>query len=294
MNMDHVPHSKHAYLILAHNNPKILEILVGMLDDERNDIYLHVDKKSGLLAEVSLKTERAGLHILEKRLDVRWGDLSLVEVEFLVFEEAHKHGPYAYYHLISGVDLPIKPQDYIHEFFRKNAGCEFIGYSEGEYSDWLLEKRTAHYHFFTEYIKSSWLKRRLHGITTGFLWHVLPKRKWDYPLYRGNNWVSITEKMVTHLLKYKSWVLKAFRHTEAADEIFLQTIAMLDPDVKFYDQYNEFDGAARAIDWDRGNPYVWHMCDKDILKASPSVFARKFDWSVDKDIITWLSKEYGK
>lgn len=36
---------KHAYLILAHNDPKVLELLVRLLDDSRNDIYIHVDKK---------------------------------------------------------------------------------------------------------------------------------------------------------------------------------------------------------------------------------------------------------
>ena len=34
---------KHAYLIIAHNEPNILKTLLLMLDDERNDVYLHVD-----------------------------------------------------------------------------------------------------------------------------------------------------------------------------------------------------------------------------------------------------------
>ncbi len=37
---------RHAFLILAHNEFQILRILLSMLDDERNDIYLHIDKKS--------------------------------------------------------------------------------------------------------------------------------------------------------------------------------------------------------------------------------------------------------
>ncbi len=35
---------RHAYLILAHNEPKILQTLVEMIDDERDDIYIHIDK----------------------------------------------------------------------------------------------------------------------------------------------------------------------------------------------------------------------------------------------------------
>ena len=37
---------KHAYCIMAHGNWKQLQMLVNVIDDERNDIYLHVDAKS--------------------------------------------------------------------------------------------------------------------------------------------------------------------------------------------------------------------------------------------------------
>lgn len=37
---------KHAYCIMAHGNWKQLQMLVNMIDDGRNDIYLHVDAKS--------------------------------------------------------------------------------------------------------------------------------------------------------------------------------------------------------------------------------------------------------
>ena len=37
---------KHAFLIIAHNELSILNILLTMLDDSRNDIYLHLNKKA--------------------------------------------------------------------------------------------------------------------------------------------------------------------------------------------------------------------------------------------------------
>ena len=36
---------KHAYLIMVHNQPDLLKKLVTLLDDERNDIYIHADIK---------------------------------------------------------------------------------------------------------------------------------------------------------------------------------------------------------------------------------------------------------
>lgn len=64
---------KHAYLIMAHNNPGVLKVLLEMIDDERNDIFLHVDKKSTLLRDNDFATKNAQLHVLQKRINVKWG-----------------------------------------------------------------------------------------------------------------------------------------------------------------------------------------------------------------------------
>lgn len=39
-----------------------------------------------------------------------------------LFMWAASHGHYAYYHLLSGMDLPIKDQDTVHAFFERNSG----------------------------------------------------------------------------------------------------------------------------------------------------------------------------
>lgn len=90
-----------------------------MLDDERNDVYLHVDARAVELFNQfkDFQLKKGKLIILKNRIAVHWGDLSQVEVEYRLFETALNNGPYTYYHLLSGVDLPIKTQDYIHEFF---------------------------------------------------------------------------------------------------------------------------------------------------------------------------------
>ncbi|UVV53809.1 hypothetical protein NXY15_04150 [Bacteroides thetaiotaomicron] len=41
---------KHAYLIIAHNEFEILKRLIQALDDERNDIYIHFDRKAESLS----------------------------------------------------------------------------------------------------------------------------------------------------------------------------------------------------------------------------------------------------
>lgn len=39
--------SKHAFLVTAHKDDKVLHTLMRVLDDERNDIFIHMDAKSG-------------------------------------------------------------------------------------------------------------------------------------------------------------------------------------------------------------------------------------------------------
>ena len=65
---------KHAYLILAHNEFELLRLLVSLLDDPRNDLYIHFDKKVEALPEI--RVQQAGLTILERRIDVRWGAIN--------------------------------------------------------------------------------------------------------------------------------------------------------------------------------------------------------------------------
>lgn len=36
---------KHAYLIMAHGNFRILRCLLELIDDFRNDIFIHIDAK---------------------------------------------------------------------------------------------------------------------------------------------------------------------------------------------------------------------------------------------------------
>lgn len=79
---------KHAFLIIAHNEYPVLEVLLSMLDDERNDIYLHIDKRATELFQQikKVKMQKAGFYLIENPIKVYWGDISQVQVEYLLFE----------------------------------------------------------------------------------------------------------------------------------------------------------------------------------------------------------------
>ena len=94
-----------------------------------------------------VKMQKAGFYLIENPIKVYWGDISQVQVEYLLFETALSHGPYAYYHLLSGTDLPIKSQDYIHAFFQQNAGKEFVGFWQDAAHQRDLERKVFRYYF---------------------------------------------------------------------------------------------------------------------------------------------------
>lgn len=114
---------KHAYLIMAHTQFEVLRVLLGLLDYGENDIYLHIDKKvknidTGCLYDL---VKEAKLKILDNRVNVKWGTFSQIECELRLLEEATKK-KHSYYHLMSGVDLPLKSQKEIHAFFERSGG----------------------------------------------------------------------------------------------------------------------------------------------------------------------------
>ena len=72
----------HAYLILAHSNFGQLKKLVELLDDPRNDIFIHIDGKAKFDGRGWDKICRySRLTLLKKRIKVHWGGVSIMKSE---------------------------------------------------------------------------------------------------------------------------------------------------------------------------------------------------------------------
>ena len=278
---------KHAYLIIAHNEFKLLELLVGELDDIRNDIYIHFDAKCYEIP--SLQCINSKLYILPNRIDVHWGDYSQIETEMLLFEKAHgmqmKYNlHYQYYHLISEVDIPLKSQDYIHNFFDSHNGKEFLGFFQGNIET-ELRKKVQLYHLFPKYFTKSRninLKTILRALFCRTQLFVGYKRNNDIDLFRGTNWASVTNDFVEYLLSRKEEIYQRFHHTFCADEIYKHTLCWNSPfKYRIFNSQNEALGCMREINWviteDMSFLPSFTIADYKRLKESPMLFARKFD-----------------
>ena len=269
---------KHAYLILAHNQFELLQILVSCLDDPRNDIFVHLDAKVSRMPE--LHVDRAGLYMLDSRVDVRWGDVSVVKAEYALFEAALKNGPYQYYHLLSGADLPLKSQDYIHDFFDEHNGKEFIGYTLTEVTPEVVRK-VQRWHLFPRQFRSKSMAVRIPRSLVIRLQEMLGiKRNKGIAFKKGTQWVSITDGLVRYIVEHKDWTLRTFRNTFCSDEVFVQTLCWQSPfQTSIYNTESDAEGCMRAIKWENGCLNDWSEKDIDTLKDSPALFARKFNSS---------------
>ena len=289
---------RHAYMILAHGGWNQLERLVGLLDDPDNDVYVHIDRKAKDCPFDRLRAATEHSHVaLFNEIDVRWGCYEMVEAELLLLEQARQTG-YDYYHLLSGADLPLKPQREIHAFFEQNRGREFVHFAPDAAREGNPEiaRRTRLYH-------------PLQRFRRGFRQPVLNKmavlvdraqmaaqlclgvdRMRKHPgleIRYGSQWFSITDALAAHLLTHRSMIREVFRCTSCADELFVQTLVH---NSEFRERlyHPVYDGSRlanqRYIDWSsstNGSPHTFRMADFDAIVSSGCLFARKFSMDAD-------------
>lgn len=281
---------KHAYLILWHKNDSQLIRLLQTLDDERNDIYIHADKKTQGFSQDKLKNavKRANV-FFTKRIRVTWGGYSVVKATLVLLKESTDNGEYAYYHLLSGEDLPIKTQEYIHEFCQKNADREFVKIKSGAATDPERQEKLAYYRFFQELARKnssfSKLFARAEKVSLSIQkrLNVNRIRGKENLLYSSSQWFSITHDFAKHILRQEKRIARQFRWTNCPDEVFVQSIVM---NSGFRSRVHP---NMRLIDWERreekSHPHIFRKEDYGMLRGSDCLFARKFDETVDAEII---------
>lgn len=291
---------KHAYLIMIHDDLYQFEKLISLLDDKRNDLYIHVDKKMKNFDfnKYTNYLQNASVKFID-RFDVRWGSVMQIKVTLELIKASIKE-KHNYYHFISGACLPIKNQDYIHDFFNK-SGKDFIEYDDfNNISDnnlnrikyhHLLEKLWRHKNKFIEKL-SRFIERNFVKVekTMG----INRLKNSNLVFRKGPNWFSITENTAKYILEKSSDYLKYFRYSYCADELFVQSIiynSTLKDNLYFKDNKTS---CMRYIDWERGNPWTFKMEDLNNLLKSDMLFARKFSSKVDREIIDKIYKEVKK
>lgn len=283
---------RHAYLILVHKNPGQLRKLITLLDDSRNDIYVHIDGKASFDPDEFKSVCRfSRLVFIVPRLKVYWGGVNSMRCELSLLREAVSAGPYSYYHLISGMDLPIKDQDTIHDFFDRNEGKEFFDFWE---MDEDIYERVRYYTLFPEG-EGNFLTHFVNGLFKDVQKAVGYSINKDIDFHFSSVWFSMTDALARYVISKETWLERVFAHTSNCDELFLATVVWNSPfrehlynsEVARNHAVNESN--MRFIDWSRGgshrHPWTFRSEDWNLLMSVPHFWARKFDEGTDSNII---------
>lgn len=284
---------RHAFLIIAHDCIDELQYLIKALDNNYNDIFIHLDKRASFgPEELSGLVSHSTLTFL-KRQKVVWGGSSQIEVELNLFEAAYAEHQYQYFHLLSGVDYPVKPMSYIHNFFENHNGENFIKIEDNPSN---FDMRFDQYHLLQNVLVGK--KRNLWkyaDFASCYLQRLIGIRRFrnnpDRPMHKYINWVSVTEEVVALLVQHRSSILRQYRWTYCCDEVFLLAQIWNTPLRRTISPL----GNLRFIEWKwfskhDSSPRVLTIDDLDTLQEPDILFARKFQHPKSDELYAALAE----
>ena len=281
---------KLTYLIMAHKDFKILELLVDLLNQNNIDIIIHIDSKSEIDLDRFIKKFESYNYVrfLEKRIAVNWGGFSLLEAQLMLLFASRQIGLGDYVSFISGQDLPLKTTNEIIKFLQKNRGKEFIEFFDIPNRKWSGNGGKDRYEFF-------WLVDQIGYNKSKQFVEIQKKeniyRKFPHQLkpYGGSNWMTISKECAEYICEYiinNPKIIDYFKYTVHPDEMLFQTLIL---NSNFKDKV--INDNLRYIDWNSSTaslPKILNKDDMRSLQKSTCHFARKFDTKVDKEIIDEL------
>ncbi len=272
---------KIAYFIMVHHKPEQFGWLMRALANPTDLFFVHVDLKSRL----GIKSERRGVMaavrdivkdipnavILPSRF-TNWGGWSLSQILIDTIGYALKQDDsWTHFVNLSGQCFPLAAASVIRERLAASNGAIHVE---------MLPIR--------ELPADDWHHRSLRMFETPLRAHILKGRQPDPAMFemdhKGSQWVMLprdfcrwimTDPMVAEISRY-------LRRRLLSDELILQTLVANSP---FRSRLAPSYG--RAIIWP--GPKTLTIDDGDWLEQSSALFARKFDWVQDADILHRLA-----
>ena len=286
---------KHAYLVMVHNNYKVLEKMLLLLDAPYNEFYIHVDKKVKNFPRSYFETllKHSKIHIYSE-ISVNWAGFSQIRCELFLLRHAVEEN-YSFYHLLSGADMPLQNRAHIYRFFEQYADMLFINFRDIRIrkDHKRFRERVSKYHLVEEFRQRSPRKsiRRFLTIVTETLLGVQRicgvDRIKNEDFFWGSQWFSIPHSFAMYLVGQQKNIERKFCYTKCPDEHVIQMMAMSSAfREKLYRNEQNQCSNMRYIEWERdedSHPVTFRKKDIDRLLSSKMCFARKFDERINYD-----------
>lgn len=271
-----------AYIVSAYRNLGQVTRLVRRLANDNACFFVHVDLKTNRREYATLASDLSRLESVEllPRHVCHWGGFGHVRATLKGIAALRaRRIEYSHAILLTGQDYPIKPVGEIHAFFAAHQDSSFMGHHQLPSPLWSPRGglgRIEHRH-----VRWHRLHLRLPGKRT------LPHGVRPYG--GGAYWCLAKEsiELVARFVADRPDVVRFFQQVDIPDEIFFQTILMSSElaDTVVNDNL-------RYVDWSRGRrPAVLGIADLESLRASPKLFARKFDVTEDSEILDAIDRD---
>jgi Core-2/I-Branching enzyme len=294
-----------AIVVLAHDKPEQLALLLSALHHPQVRAYLHLDRRveSGPFTRALADAGVRDVELLPRHATA-WGSADLVDAAFEGLACGARDGC-DYFALISGQDFPLRPVEEILAFFEKAGSRSYLEHFSLPASRWRFEGRDR-----TDFYTYTVLGRREtcipRGEDTSFLnWkgrglnEVLRVRSAlkstrRFPSYLrpfgGSQWWNLSRAAADHILGFIDEhpdYRRYHAHTLAPDEVFFQSILL---GTEFAAEHEIVNDTLRFMRWPvkESHPRVLTMEDLHAMLESESLFGRKFDTSVDGSVLTRL------
>lgn len=318
---------KIAYIISAHRLPEQLIRLVKRLNTETDRFLIHVDQKTDPRIYQQLVTDLKpfpNVHFL-KRHRCHWGDFGHVQATIKGLNTLFtQNWDFDYIILLTGQDYPLKSPAQIHQFLQEGRGNSYMSHrplpltlnpndletcfleipphQRPEYRQFyeqnLTEKlyRINGWHFFNgagEHF--SWPPREQESPFLYKIWSkigfLFPQKRTFPPGFKpyvGRSYWCISQEVAAYLHQFinrNPQFVRFFKTVYIPDEYFFQTILMNSP---FREKIiNHFWCYMRWPPPDRLTDILTKK-DFELLINTPEIFARKFDITVDSEILDRL------
>ena len=277
---------KQALLITSYKDFEQLIDLIKQFDYNFN-IYLHIDKKSELNKDIYKELlSISNVKYISRKYRINWGGINHLKAIILLSKKALINKDNKYFHLITGQDFPIKPNDYFKNllFNNCNKNINYLDISKLPKSGWAKENggmdRIEYYCLYDLFnaktsFGNKWILRI---INIQRKLNIKRSINFSKQLYGGSTYWTLyydTLQYVIDFTKKNPIFLNRFRFTFCAEEIYFQTIIM---NSEFANHV--FNDNLRYIDWETGRggfPAFLDENDYEILINSDKLFARKIE-----------------
>lgn len=315
-----------AYMIMAHKNPLQIIRLSKKLQSVGGNVFIHLDSfmsNEDIRPIVEFSNQHPRIYVCKKRIHGELDKRSLIDIVFLIVDEVKyveetTSVHFDYFLLLSGQDYPIKNVNFIEKELKEVYPKPYIDCTPYDRHNWVYHKfayykKSASYHnWITHNFKKGLVRSFLR--VTALLWEkVVPiffidsyhkLSKINVELYGGSAWWILPDTIMDFILdKYTSndeMVDILLNESVTPEETFFQIMAMRSALAQMVDVNPKEMVLQNCKTWayfsdnDKefmGHPYVFTINEFDKLKHSDCWFARKFDETVDSEVMDKIDKE---